>query len=159
MIDIPLRLDSCLDIDSKNKHRYEELENSLTESEINGTQTSSQKRKRLSFDSFHQIMLRKIHKKFRDVICNYRWKHRLIPIMIFVLLTIIFITCLATLVGSLTPKVLLGSTANAATHQSGIQKTSIKRKITIGYFRICVVASNDSLYNEIMHRDNPALLN
>ena len=156
MIDIPLRLDSCLDIDSKNKHRYEELENSLPESEINGKQTCSRKGKRLSFCSFHQIMLRKFHKNFRDVLCNYRWKHRLIPIIIFFLLTIIFITCLATLVGSITPKVLLGSTASVAIHQSGIKST-----ITIGYFRIdiCVVASNDSLYNEIMHRDNPALLN
>ena len=138
MIDIPLRLDSCLDIDSKNKHRYEELKNSLPESEINGKQTCSQKGKRLSFDSFYQIMLRKIHKKFRDVICNYRWKHQLIPIIFFSLLTIIFMTCLSTLVGSITPTVLLGgSTGNAATHQSGIQKTSIKRKITIGYFRFC----------------------
>ena len=122
MIDIPLRLDSCLDIDSKNKHRYEELENSLPESEINGMQTCSQTGKRLSFCSFHQIMLWKIRKKIRDVICNYRWTHQLIPIIIFSFLTIIFITCLATLVGSITPKVLLGSTANAATHQSGIQK-------------------------------------
>ena len=133
MIDIPLRLDSCLDIDSENKHIYEELENSLPESEINGKQTCSQTGKRLSFCSFHQIMFRKIHKKFRDVLYNYRWKHKLIPITIFSLLTIIFITCLSTLVGSITPTVLLGgSTGNAATHQSGIQKTSIKRKITIG---------------------------
>ena len=122
MIDIPLRLDSCQDIDSENKHRYEELENSLPESEINGKQTCSQKGKRLSFYSFHQIMLRKIHKKLRDVICNYRWKHRLIPIIIFIFLTIIFMACLSTLVGSITPLVLLRSTANAATHKSGIQK-------------------------------------
>ena len=135
MIDIPLRLDSCLDIDSKNKHRYEELENSLPESEINGMQTCSQTGKRLSFCSFHQIMLRKFHKNFRDVLCNYRWKHQLIPITLFSLLTIMFITCLSTLVGSITPRVLLGSTANVATHQSGIQNGSIKRKITIRYFR------------------------
>ena len=122
MIDIPLRLDSCLDIDSENKHRYEELENSLPESEINGKQTCSQKGKILSFCSLHQIMFRKIHKKFRDVLCNYRWKHQLIPIIIFSLLTIIFMTCLSTLVGSITPRVLLRSTVNAATHKSGIQK-------------------------------------
>ena len=122
MTDMSLRLDTSLDIDSKSKCRYEELENSLPGVEINGKHTCSQNGKRLSFYSFHQIMLRKFHKKFRDVICNCRWKHQLIPIIIFSVLTIILIRCLATLVGSITPRVLLDSTSNADRHQSGIQK-------------------------------------
>ena len=75
MIDMSLRLANCLDIDSKSKYRYEELE-----SDTNGKQTFSQSGKSPSFYSSHQIMFMKITKKIRDVKtrcseCNKELKH------------------------------------------------------------------------------------
>ena len=127
MIDMSLRLDSCRDIDSKCKYRYEELENSQPESNINGKQTFLQGGQRLSFYSFLQIMFMKIHKKIRDVKsrlieCNYKWKHQLIPVIIFSFLLILFMMCLVTLIESITPRVSLGSTANVDSQQSGKQQ-------------------------------------